>query len=844
MTVLAAAGCGGSGSSGTPTIAVQAARTFRLSNFTPAGPVRAGKPTTVAFTILQPDGRALTAYKHGAGPHNGIHLIIVRRDLATIIHRHPPVGPGGRVSLPVTFSEPGPYRVVIDAYPKTTGPQPNFQLFTTITVAGAYKPQPLPPFRASETVAGYHVTLRGTPHLKAIVPALLDFTVTGPDGKPGGVHAVVRSARARDLLPPRLARLLPHARVRAGSDRLLERARRSEGDGHVGDAGPAEGRRARTGGRHLAALPPVPRGRPRDHGALHAARRVSRRLLTFGAVAAAALLLPAAAWAHAALLKTFPAASAEVDTPPVEVRLIYDEAVEPRFAIVSVTDAAAHQEVDGAVRRSAANVDEIDVPLKRVREGWYLVFWRAISVDGHPVRGAFTFSVGPNPGPPPQFVIPSLSETATTPGLLTFRWLTFLSFMIALGLFALRTVIARPLVARASGTSLRAVSVAFWIALAVALVAAPVYVLVATAQFALRSVWSLGALVPLMRVSAFGRGYLDLELLLALFGAAAAAALWLDRPERGRRSVAGLLSLWGALLAAGAVLLAPGASGHAAQTAPRALSLVFDWLHLGAGSIWLGGLVGLVVLWRGLPAAARISGLAVVVPRFSNVAFCSVMALLGSGIGASLLHLPTLASLWQTSYGKAILAKSALLLCAMLVASVNLLRTKPALQRQAGDAPGAARLLRRLVGVEAVLVAGAVFAAAILSSLPPPPRALASLGKPSAHTGPGPVASIVDEAGYRLELRVTPNKAAVSNDFAVRVTHGGAPVRGATVVATFTMLDMEMPTQSYRLAEASPGLYEHSAPALVMVGHWGLSFEIQPPGKQPFTVLLDDRANG
>ena len=30
-------------------------------------------------------------------------------------------------------------------------------------------------------------------------------------------------------------------------------------------------------------------------------------------------------------------------------------------------------------------------------EGWYLVYWRAISVDGHPVQGAFTFAVGPNP---------------------------------------------------------------------------------------------------------------------------------------------------------------------------------------------------------------------------------------------------------------------------------------------------------------------------------------------------------------------------------------------------------------------------------------------------------------
>lgn len=560
-----------------------------------------------------------------------------------------------------------------------------------------------------------------------------------------------------------------------------------------------------------------------------------RPALALAAAAAAALLLPAAASAHAYLLRTFPAASAEVDTPPHELRLIYDEAVEPSFAVVSVTDAAAHQEVNGTVHRSAANPDELDVPLRRVREGWYLVFWRAISVDGHPVRGAFTFNVGPNPGPPPQFVIPSLSETAATPGLLMFRWLAFLSLFAAVGLFTLRTLVGRPL-----GAHLRGIAVAFWVALAVALVATPVYVFVATAQFALRSVWSIGALVPLMRVSAFGRGYFDLELLLALFAVAAAAALWLDRPERGRRSVAGLLSLWGALLAGGAALLVPGAAGHAAQTSPRALALALDWIHLAAGSVWLGGLIGLHVLWLGLPAAERVRGLSVVVPRFSKVAFVSVCALLGAGIWAAVLHLPTLAAVWQTSYGKTIIIKASLLACALVVASVNLLRTTPALRR-GEDSTG---LLRRAVSVEVVLVMSALFAAAVLSSLAPPPKALASLGRPSAHTGPGPVTSVITQAGYRLAFHVSPNKAAVSNDFAVQITRGDAPLRNATVIATFTMLDMEMPTQAYHLAERSPGLYEHAAPALVMVGRWGLRFEIAPAGKQPFTVVIVDRANG
>ena len=563
-----------------------------------------------------------------------------------------------------------------------------------------------------------------------------------------------------------------------------------------------------------------------------------KRALVIGAVSAAALVLPAAAFAHAALLRTTPAASVTVNTVPRQVALVYSEAVEPRFAIVSVTDADAHSQTAGPPQRSAANADELDVPLKHLRQGWYLVVWRVISVDGHPVRGAFTFAVGPNPGPAPQFRIPSLSETAATPTLVAARWIVFLSLMTAIGIFVLRIAIVRPL----RGPP-RPLTAAFGTALVVALVAVPVYALLATSEFALRSFWSLGALIPLLRTSAFGRGYLDLELLLALFAVAAGVALWVDRPDRDRRSVAELLALCGAGLAAGAVLLVPGAAGHAAQTAPRPLALALDWLHLVAGSLWVGGLIGLLVLWRSLPAARRLAGLAVCVPRFSNVAFGSVIVLFGSGVAASVLHLPTLASLWQTSYGQAIIVKASLLLCAILVASGNLLRTVPALSG-AEPSPSAAVLLRRLVSVEVLLVAAAVAVAAVLSSLPPPPAALAAIGGASAHTGPGPVTEVVNEHGYRLEFHVTPNRAAVPNQFAVRIDRGTTPVPGADVTATFTMLDMEMPAQSYKLSEASPGLYEHSAPALVMVGHWGLSFAIAPKGAAPFTVLLVDRANG
>jgi copper transport protein len=566
-----------------------------------------------------------------------------------------------------------------------------------------------------------------------------------------------------------------------------------------------------------------------------------RRGCLLGLVMAAALALPASAWAHAALLQTVPEASRTINHAPTEVRLRYSEPIEARFAIVSVTDAAGHDVTSAEPASVPGSPQTLVTPLKHVPEGWYLVFWRVISADGHPVRGAFTFAVGPNAGPPPQFRVPSLSETATTTQLLVARWAVFLSLLTALGLFVLRALIARPVVRVVRGCSLRPLTLAFGIAVAAALVATPIYVLLATAQFTLRSAWDLGATVPLARASGFGRDFLDLELVLALFAVAAGAALFVDRPEREQRSVAELLALPAALAAGAATLLLPALAGHAGQKSPRGLSLPLDVAHLAAAGIWLGGLIGIGVLWVSVGRAGRAAVLAHVVPRFSAVAFCSVLLLIGTGIGQSLLELPTFATLWQTSYGQALLWKIGLLAAALVLAAVNLARTKPRLQ--SGDA-SAPVLLRRLVQGEIVFVAAALFAAGVLASLPPPSSALARVQNVAAHVGPGPVSKTIAKAPYDVRVRVTPNRAAVANAFSLAITRDGKPVRGAEVVTKFDMLDMQMGEQSYRFRELRPGVFSKSAPALVMVGHWALLFEVTPPGGKPFVVTVLDKAGG
>ena len=61
-----------------------------------------------------------------------------------------------------------------------------------------------------------------------------------------------------------------------------------------------------------------------------------------------------------------------------------------------------------------------------------------------------------------------------------------------------------------------------------ALIATPIYDVMSTAKFALRHTWEVSALVPLMRDSAFGRGYVDFEVVLALFAVAVVLLLLLD----------------------------------------------------------------------------------------------------------------------------------------------------------------------------------------------------------------------------------------------------------------------------------------------------------------------------
>jgi hypothetical protein len=177
------AACGSSGGGGVTVPKVAPARVFSISGFQPAAPVKPRQPVTVSFTVQMPNGKPLTSYRTGSGPHTGVHLIIVRDDLAYIVHEHPPVGANGLLQQTVTFPAPGPYHVLVDIYPNLPGVLPNFQLTQSIDVSGHYHPQSLPPFSAHQVVDGYHFDVQGRPHLHAIQAQFMHVDVSDPHGR-------------------------------------------------------------------------------------------------------------------------------------------------------------------------------------------------------------------------------------------------------------------------------------------------------------------------------------------------------------------------------------------------------------------------------------------------------------------------------------------------------------------------------------------------------------------------------------------------------------------------------------------------------------------------------------
>ncbi|MCA7998586.1 copper homeostasis periplasmic binding protein CopC [Burkholderia metallica] len=115
----------------------------------------------------------------------------------------------------------------------------------------------------------------------------------------------------------------------------------------------------------------------------------------FGRQAAAviaAATLSSAAFAHAHLAKSDPAAGA-VAAAPAAVTIDFTEPLEPAFSSIVVVDGGGKTVSDGRARIDASNRKRMTVPLTALGAGAYTVKWVAVATDGHRTQGAYGFTV-------------------------------------------------------------------------------------------------------------------------------------------------------------------------------------------------------------------------------------------------------------------------------------------------------------------------------------------------------------------------------------------------------------------------------------------------------------------
>jgi methionine-rich copper-binding protein CopC len=126
--------------------------------------------------------------------------------------------------------------------------------------------------------------------------------------------------------------------------------------------------------------------------------RLLALLLVVGApVAALGFVVGSAgpAAAHTTIVSSDPQQGEVLSTPPSTIRITFAQAVLPVGSALEVLGPNSQEVASGRVQVSGANLTQ---PLKvGLPDGGYTVLWRVVAADGHPITGAFTFTVGADP---------------------------------------------------------------------------------------------------------------------------------------------------------------------------------------------------------------------------------------------------------------------------------------------------------------------------------------------------------------------------------------------------------------------------------------------------------------
>lgn len=380
-------------------------------------------------------------------------------------------------------------------------------------------------------------------------------------------------------------------------------------------------------------------------------------LLILASVFYGLLCVPPAS-AHTELVRSAPKDGAELAKAPDHLTLVFDEAVDPGDVRVMTPEGDRLP----VTRAAGAGSESVRVALGRPANGESVVTWSVVNEeDGHASSGRIAFRTGPKAGAHQErgdgtaAAVPSPSPPVRQ-GLVAARWAGYVSlalFVGGLGFVALLW----PRGARARRA--RLLLAAAWLGGLVSTVAG----------LGLQGAYvTFGGLRDVVRAATYadvlatGPGtVLAARGLLWVLAAVVLAAL-LQGGGRTARSPGWRV---GALAVTLGLLRTTGMAGHNSEGSEPTWGAVADLVHLLGASLWVGGLVMLVVavLPRHEPGE-----LAAVVPRYSRLAAASVLAVAVAGLVLAWQVVGSYDALLNTSYGHLLLLKTGVLAVVMVAA--------------------------------------------------------------------------------------------------------------------------------------------------------------------------------
>lgn len=443
-----------------------------------------------------------------------------------------------------------------------------------------------------------------------------------------------------------------------------------------------------------------------------------------GLLLAAGPAAPAAA--HANLIESDPANGEILESPAGQVTLTFSEPVRlvPDRVIVVAPDGTR---VDEGNPRAEGT--EVTIPLGDDRaEGTYLVSYRVISQDNHPVAGSITYSLGTPSAEPPVLAGDDVSNPVVDTAVKVIRYAGYAGLILLIGPAMMLALLWPRRLSRRGPARLLWAGVGLVTLSTVAGLWLQVPYTTGGGLFDMDGA-ALGALLS----SSYGTAH------VVRLGVLLAAAVLL------RPLLAGSASRPDLVLLAGLGVVGLGTwpvAGHPIASPVPAVSIAVQTVHLGAAAFWVGGLV---VLAGFLLRLANERELGAILPVWSGWAAVAVPVLMVAGVIQAVIEIGPPDALLTTSYGRLLLIKVGLFAVVIAVAgySRRLVRTHLA--------PDRPRALRVAVMAEAAVLAGVLVVSSILVQTTP-----ARTEAAQTQTTATDFAATVESDLYSLQVLVEP----------------------------------------------------------------------------------------